>query len=361
MTPIRPFTEHDLPEVTSLYEREIRSGSAPPPPGLADYFRRTFLEHPWVDPEIPSLVFESAPGQVAGFLGSHVRRFRFDGRPIRLACSGQLVTAPEARHEAAGAFLLRAYLAGAQDLTITDGANEPARHLWERLGGETLHVASIDWIRVFGPAAVGIEYATRNRSPRAARALAPVVGARLWRRRGPRPPGSVEELTPEGLVEHTEALGGGFRLHPDYDVAFAEWLFRELAAVPTRGDLLHSLVRADDGRRRVLGWYVAFVRRGAVCDAIQVAANARAVDVVLDHLFREAAHRSASAVRGRLERRLLPALSVRARFLRYTGGALAHSRSAEIMHAVRSSDSLLTRMDGEWWMGHHLEPFTRSD
>jgi hypothetical protein len=118
-------------------------------------------------------------------------------------------------------------------------------------------------------------------------------------------------------------------------------------------------VRAEDGR--VLGWYVAFVRRGAVCDTIQVAANKRAVDVVLDHLFREASRRGASAVRGRLERRLLPALAVRARFLRYTGGALAHSRSAEIMCAVRSSDALLTRMDGEWWMGHHLEPFTRGD
>jgi hypothetical protein len=355
MTPIRPFSEHDLPEVTSLYEREIRSGSETPPPGLADYFRRTFLEHPWVDPEIPSLVFESSPGRVAGFLGSHVRRFRFDGRAIRLACSGQLVTAPEVRHEAAGAFLLRAYLAGAQDLTITDGANEPARLLWERLGGETLHVPSIDWIRVFGPIAVGFEYATRNRAPRAARAFAPVLGARLWRRRRPRPPGKVEELTPEGLVEHGKALGAAFRLRPDYDVAFAEWLFRELAAVRSRGDVLRSLVRADDGR--VLGWYVAFVRKGAVCDAIQVAATDRVVDVVLDHLFREAAERGASAVRGRLERRLLPALSVRARFLRYAGGALAHSRSAEIMRVVRSSNSLLTRMDGEWWMGHHLEPF----
>jgi hypothetical protein len=355
MTPIRAFTEDDLPEVTSLYEREIRSGSDTPPPGLAEYFRRTFLEHPWVDPEIPSLVFESEPGRVAGFLGSHVRRFRFDRRAIRLACSGQLVTAPEVRHEAAGAFLLRAYLAGAQDLTITDGANEPARHLWERLGGETLHLPSIDWIRIFGPTAVGFEYATRNRAPRAARAFAPVLGTRLWRRRRSRPPGNVEELTPEGLVEHNEDLGSAFRLHPDYDVEFAEWLFRELAAVRSRGELLRSLVRADDGR--VCGWYVAFVRKGAVCDAIQVAATERVVDVVLDHLFREAAQRGASAVRGRLERRLLPALSVRTRFLRYTGGALAHSRSPEIMRVVRSSNALLTRMDGEWWMGHHLEPF----
>jgi hypothetical protein len=358
MTTIRPFSEQDLPAVTSLYEREIRSGDSTPPPSLADYFRRTFLEHPWIDPEIPSLVFESAPGHVAGFLGSYARRFRFDGRAIRLACSGQLVTEPEARHEAAGAFLLRTYLAGPQDVTITDGANEPARRLWERLGGETLHVPSIDWIRVFQPTAVGVEYATRKRTPRLGDALAPVLGSRPWRRRRRQPPGRVEELTPELLVAETKKLGSAFRLHPDYDVAFAEWLFRELAAVRSRGDVLRSIVRSDDGRVR--GWYVAYVRKGAVCDSIQVAATERVTDVVLDHLFREAALRGAAAVRGRLERRLLPALSVRTRLLRYTGSALAHSRSPEIMHVLRSSSALLTRMDGEWWMGHHLEPFDRA-
>jgi hypothetical protein len=359
MTSIRPFSEQDLPAVTSLYEREIRSGSSTPPPGLADYFRRTFLEHPWADPEIPSLVFESVPGRVAGFLGSHARRFRFDDRAIRLACSGQLVTDPEARHEAAGAFLVRTYLAGPQDVTITDGANEPARRLWEGLGGETLHLPSIDWIRVFRPIAVGVEYATRNRAPSIGRALAPILGSRLWRRHRRRPPGTVEELTPAGLVEQTKALSSSFRLHPDYDADFAEWLFRELAAVRSRGDLVRSLVRADDGR--VLGWYVAYVRKGAVCDAIQVAAGPRVIDVVLDHLFREASLRGAAAVRGRLERRLLPSLSIRTRVLRYTGTALAHSRSPEIMHVLRSSESLLTRMDGEWWMGHHLESFDRPD
>jgi hypothetical protein len=355
MTTIRAFSEQDLPAVTSLYEREIRSGSSLPPPGLADYFRRTFLEHPWADPEIPSLVFESVPGRVAGFLGSHARRFRFDDRLIRLACSGQLVTDPEARHEAAGAFLLREYMAGPQDVTITDGANEPARRIWERLGGETLHVPSIDWIRIFKPTAVGVEYATRERAPRLGDVLAPVLGTRPWRRQRSRPPGRVEELTPELLVDETRTLGAAFRLRPDYDVAFAQWLFRELKEVRSRGDLLCSLVRADGGR--VLGWYVAYVRKGAVCDAVQVASGERATEAVLDHLFREAALRGAAAVRGRLERRLLPALSVRTRLLRYTGSALAHSRSHEIMHVLRSSSSLLTRLDGEWWMGHHLEPF----
>jgi hypothetical protein len=360
MTTIRPFSERDIPEVVSLYEREIRSGTGTPPPRLGEYFRRTFLEHPWTDPEIPSLVSESTEGRVVGFLGSHVRRFRFDGRPIRLACSGQLVTEPAVRHQAAGAFLLRDYLAGPQELTITDGANEPARRLWEGLGGDTLHVNCIDWIRVFRPVGVGLEYAMRGRGTGLSRMVAPPLAMRLGRGRGAkRLTGTAEELTPESLVANLQELAPAFRLYPDYDVAFAEWLFREMAAVQTRGQLIRSLVRADGGR--VVGWYVAYVKKGGVSDVVQVATTGRTSGVVLDHLFREAAEHGASAVRGRLQSRLLPALSVRSRFLRYAGGALAHSRSDEIMHVLRSNDSLLTRMDGEWWMGHHLEPFEEDE
>jgi hypothetical protein len=354
MVTIRPFSEEDLPQVTSIYEREIRFGAGPPPPGLAEYFRRTFLEHPWVDPEIPSLVVESEPGRVAGFLGSHVRRFVLDGRPIRLACSGQLVIDPDARHRAAGAFLVRQYFDGPQDLTITDGANDPARRLWEKLGGETLHLNCIDWIRVFKRLPVALEYATRNRGSRIVRAVAPVLARRP---RLEEPPGATEQLTPEGLVHGVQDLGPRFRLRPAYDVEYATWLFKELAAVQSRGNVIRSLVRSEEGR--VLGWYVAYVRKAAMSDVVQVVATERSADVVVDHLFREAAEHGASGVRGRLEAWLEPTLWARSRFLRYTGNALAHSRDEEILHVLRTGRSLLTRLDGEWWMGHHLEPFAQ--
>jgi hypothetical protein len=363
MTKIRPFSERDIGEVTGLYERVIRSGASNPPVRLGDYFRRTFLEHPWVDDEIPSLVTEDSDGRVVAFLGSHVRRFRFDGEPIRLACSGQLVTAPEVRHEAAGAFLLRRYMAGPQELTITDGANDPARRLWEALGGDTLHVSCIDWIRVFGPASAVSEYATRRRTNGVPKAARPVLraadavarGLGRGRLRPPRAEGTVEELTPATLVDHLGAVTQGLQLQPDYDVQFLAWLFAELAQVRTRGTLIRSLVRAADGR--VCGWYVAYVRPGGVSDALQIAASERAIGSVIDHLLHEASRRGASAVRGRVEPRLLPALSERGMVLRYSAGALAHARSPEILRAIRGGRALLTRMDGEWWMGHHIEAF----
>ena len=38
--------------------------------------------------------------------------------------------------------------------------------------------------------------------------------------------------------------------------------------------------------------------------------------------------------------------------------ALINSRDPEVLHAVRAGRALLTRLEGEWWMGHHLEPFS---
>src|SRR5712691_2027348 len=155
---IRRCERDDLPGVATLYEQVVRSGTRSPPPRLAEYFERTFFEYPWADPEIPSLVYEDAGGRIVGFLGSHVRRLRLDGHPTRLACGGQLVVEPDVRTTAVGAFLFRAYLAGPQDITITDGANESVRRMWAASGGETALLKSMVWTRTLRPIRYGGDY-----------------------------------------------------------------------------------------------------------------------------------------------------------------------------------------------------------
>jgi hypothetical protein len=152
---LRPLERDDLPQVASLYESVSRSGSAMPPRGLAGYFERTLLDHPWVDPEIPSLVYLDGQGTVRGLIGSHVRRLSLEGRPIRMACGGQLVSDPAVRNRAAGTLLLRRFFAGPQDLTITDGATEATRRIWRGLGGSVGHLGSISWVRLFDLRAAG--------------------------------------------------------------------------------------------------------------------------------------------------------------------------------------------------------------
>src|SRR3954451_14722064 len=101
---IRPFERADLPRVAELYERTMRSGGTTAPAGLAAHFERTALDHPWSDPEVPSLFFET-DNRILGFIGSYVRRLLVDDRPLRMSCAGQLVTDRGERNLAIGARL----------------------------------------------------------------------------------------------------------------------------------------------------------------------------------------------------------------------------------------------------------------
>jgi hypothetical protein len=359
---IRPLERDDLEQVAGLYEHVARSGSREPPPGLRDYFAEFFFDHPWADPEIPSLVYVDGEGRIVGFLGSSVRRFSFDGRPVRVGVSGQLVTEPDARNRAPGAFLMREYMNGPQDLSLTDTASEVVRRIWEGVGGETFHLACVGWVRVFRPGQFASAYRGRaerlGASGRARPALAAldVVVAGLGGRALRPPEGEAETGTATAcdLVRHLPVVLRDAPLRPDYDEEFLDWQLRAMAAVTGRGELRTRLVRVAG---EVRGWYVYYVQRGGISQVQQIAGEERYVGEILDDLFRDAYALGSAAVQGRMEPHLRAALAERRCLLHRSGYlSLIHSRDAEILHAVHSGRALLTRMEGEWWMGHHLLP-----
>jgi hypothetical protein len=358
---IRPVERGDLRQVTELYERAVRVGGGMPPPGLASYFERTLLDYPWADPDVPPLVYDAGDRGIVGFIGSHVRRLLIAGRPIRMGCAGQLFTDPLERRFGVGARLLRSYLAGPQELTITDGANAVVHEMWVRLGGYALHPGSLIWTRLFRPGrAVGdlwLELKGKRRLRRVAGRAWHAVDAPISRiARPPVWPGGVdaEGLTPRAMVEHQRDVVGKARLWVDYDEPFLEWLFREMAAVRTRGTLVRRLLRRDD---RVLGWYVAYLKPRGLSQVMDVKAARAELGTVLDCLFAEAWHGGAAALEGRLESDLYEPLSTRRCLVRYGQRSLFHSRDPEVLAAISLGKSALTRLDGEWWMGHHTESF----
>jgi len=354
---IRPLERADLPEVAQLYELVARSGRSTPAPGLAPYFERVLLDQPWADPEIPSLVHLDDDGAIVAFQGSSVRRARFDGRPIKIACAGQLVAHPAARHRAVGALLLRAYLNGVQALTITDTASDQMRQIWTRCGGEMVHAACIEWLRVLRPLESAEWYLRERRKtwprPLGGRLLGALDAAATSTiglvSPPPAPDTSAQPLTAAGLVEHLPIIADRLRLHLDYDERYVSWLFEQLTAVSGLGAPVAHLVREPGGR--LLGWYVYLFAPRGVSQVLQVAARDRDVGRVLDHLLYDAWGSGTVAVRGRIEPQLLEPLSRRRCALRYAGPlALAHSRDAQLLGAIASSRSLLTRLDGEWWL-----------
>jgi hypothetical protein len=357
MSLIRPLERADMPHVAELYELVMRSGRRTPPPGLAPYLERLLLDHPWADTDIPSLVNVDDDGSIIAFQGSSVRRALFDGCPIRIACAGQLVAHPDARHRAVGALLVRAYLGGPQELTITDSASDQMRQIWILLGGEMVHVGCIRWVRVLRPWRFVEAYVRERRTwgyrPTGDRVLGALDAATTkWVGRLSPPALArdviAEPLTPGGLVEQVHVIGDRVRLHLDYDERFVEWLFGELAQVRGLGTPVARLVRERGGR--VLGWYVYYLVPYGISRVLQVAGADQHVGRVLDDLLGHAWSHGAVAVLGRVEPRLLEPVASRRCLLGFAGGALAHSRDQEILGAVATGKSLLTRLDGEWWM-----------
>jgi hypothetical protein len=362
MSGIRPCTREDLPQVAILYEQVMRSGAGAPPPGLVPFFERALFDHPWADPELPSLVYEH-DGAIAAFLGSHVRRMTFDGARIRVACSGQFVSSPAMQKRGAGALLLRKYLAGPQELTITDGPSDAVGHMWARLKGQRVWLNSLSFTRVFRPwsASAVLQGMRDNAAWQAANRIiggpADALLARAARGylKAPEPDTRSEELTAPRLLELLPGMVRQQTLYPAYDEAFVDWLFAELARVSSRGALVKRVVSSASGGP--LGWYVAYLPPGGIAQVMQVVAAADDVEAVVRHLLHHAQGAGVAAIQGRLEPHLFEAVLKLGCKLRRTHPALIHSNThPAVVSAVFEGRALLTRMDGEWWMTSHGDP-----
>jgi len=362
---IRELRVDDLPGVARLWDIVEHEGSGRTPERrLVEFLQHTLFASPWTDAEIPSLVATEGD-EILGFIGSNVRRMRFDGRPLRMACSAHLLAHPRVRAQAVGARLLHTYLDGPQELTITDGANEPMRRMWEGLGGRTVHASCLSFVQPLRPGQLAIHSLGRTRRLRplesVLRPLAGLVDRATARFVSPDEPqdsaATSDPLTPESLVEQLPSVAGSLSLAPAYDIAYLSWLFEALDDSARReplwpdrverGRLWAELVRTSAG---VAGWYVCQLHKGGFCRVLQFAAPERKAAIVLDRLRRGALENGAAGIYGRLEPRLVGPLSEQRTLLQLgPGRLLVAARDSAVVDAIVRGDALLTRMDGEWW------------
>ena len=352
---IRPLEPDDIPGVAALYERVMRSGTPHPEPAVEDFFRETVLMQPWADPEIPSLVYDDPDAGILGFLGSHVRRLLLDGRPVRVGCSGQLVADPDAAKPGSGRAAHAQPHARRAGRDAHRRRHPTVRAMWERLGGVTLPLASMGWTRVLRPArfAAAIAGPAPGREPRRSAAVLDALA-------GPAHPPRPAPARARGLhrAAHQRAAARTRRARqlaasPRLQRVYLDWLFAQMEAVPERGELRRLAVR--DERGDPLGWAVYYRARGGISQVQQIAALGDPGQVV-DHVLWDAAQGGSVAVQGRLEPALVPPLFDRRCIFRRTEWALLRADDPELLAAITAGDSLLTRMDGEWWMGPHLIP-----
>lgn len=361
MTNLRPLERNDLDAVAALHAHEQHEPSAEHAERLRAFFERTLVDAPYADAEIPSLVAVDGE-EIVGFLGSNVHRMEFDGEPLRVACSAHLLTSARVRAQGVGAILLRAFLDGPQDLSITDGATREVQRMWQTLGGTTSHLQCFAWIEPLRPAALGVQrLAQRFRAHGLEPGLRPLttaVDVVAGRFAGEPSLAAAETVaaSPQAFADALAELAGPFRLRPAYDAAYLEWLFAELdrsAAEPPFPDRIrrgpvHAMLVHSNGR--LVGAFVAQLPRRGACRVLSIAAAERHVGTVLTALRKTAESHRASAIFGRLEPHLVAGLASRRVLVRFGGGRLLlHSSRREVLDAPRLGEGLLTRLDGEWW------------
>ncbi|HEY6854576.1 MAG TPA: GNAT family N-acetyltransferase [Gemmatimonadales bacterium] len=352
---VRPFRPDDVPDVVGLRRRLYRFTERPSPAELADYCERVFCDNPWADDDLPSLVYEDQRGELAGFLGVLPRRMTFEDEPIRVAIATQLMVSPEARG-LAGWHLVRAFMAGPQDLSVSDLGNEAARRLWESLGGSVSAAHSVTWEKALRPCSLAVSRLGKGALGRgAALAAQPLIAlgdalVTAWPGAQERPAaGDTVPLTPATLTAAAAELLQTFSLRPDYDDGSLPWLLGQAAEKHEFGDLTGGLVRQPDGA--VAGWFMHYVEPGHTCQVLQLAGRPAARALVLGHLLEDARRRGAIAVAGRLEPAWLPELAALGCALRDEGPwVLHHSRRPELTDAIERGDAFLSRLDGEWWL-----------
>lgn len=360
-TGIRAFDERDLEQVAALWDTVFRPRSSLASLDTAGFLRRTLLSEPWHDPELPSLVYAQRDGRVVGFLGSSVRRMRFDGRPIRAVSSAHFMIDPAAHAQGMGGLLLAQLLAGPQELTTTDTANAATQSLWRRFGGRTAHLGSVGWVRVFRPSSVA-RHVLADRDG-AGRWFLRAPAAPLWRLADvvlrhaldlvstldPSAPAAIassEALPPEAAATTLEPVWEGFRLRPEYEPSHFQSLLEDLGRFE-KGSPVCRLVRQGD---RTLGAYIYLLEPDGLSPVLAIACSEEDAPAVVDSLFDHASGHRAAALVGRVEPHVQEALAQSAALFFAAGvRRLLHSRDSELLATIDSGTALMTRLDGEWW------------
>ena len=332
----------DLPRVAALlpdWEANQR--------GLA----AVVLDYPWADPELPSLVAVDDDDAVIGFIGSQVRRMRFDGREIRGVCCTQLAVAPEHRGGPAGARLLRSLISGPQEITWSDGATDPVRRVWRALGGHLDYVRAADfflllrparWLAGVGRTLVKREAVGREQIPVGGFPLA-ALGQRLTRRE------SVDNTGISGADAVVAAIVGAqpeiwpkLRVGVKWDEPQLKHVFSEVDRAV--GPLVSRVVRRNG---KPIAWYAYLQRPGGISKVLHFEAAERDAEHAFADLVDHAHSSGSVGLAGRAEPHLEETLRHRLAILGLARQPILHAKDPELAAALATSSALLTRLAGE--------------
>jgi hypothetical protein len=354
---VRPLADGDIPQVADLYWTYMLRRKGSTPPALHSFLREIYFTSPFRDTAIPSLVYEDKDRKIGGFLGAMVRKMSVCGQPIKVVFGGNLVVHPEFRSGLAAPRLLGTMIATDHDLSMADSANDISRKVLGRMGFLTIPALNIHWARPLRPSRYAVYAMFRSAGFLSASvkfavkpfcSLADNMAARFvnqFRRTKSRLHGA--ELDVETLLQCIVEFRNGYSLWPEYDLDSLHWLLNFMERRPTRGALRKVVVRDD--RQTIVGWYIYYVKSGAVGEVVQIGGDPKFTKAVLDHLFYDAYERGMIALHGVVDARRMADFSDQGCIFTCRGGwTVTASRKPELLKLLERGEGSLSRLDGEW-------------
>jgi hypothetical protein len=359
---LRPFVLTDIGPVANLIWRVLHGHQEPAPPSLCTHLHDLFFNNPWLDDGIVSRVFENSDGKIIGFFGALPRIMSLQGRQIRLAFGSNFVVDPGSRASMTAIQLVRSFMKGTQDISISDSVNEMSRPLLRSLGFTVVPIYSLQWARPLRPTQYASQMLTRMK--RSLKPFGSVMGltcriidalaetAHLSPYRPNVPATDDEELDTATLLHCVSTIPGKHGLVPQYDQSSIDWIFNFISSRNALGVIRKRLVRNADGK--IAGWYVyAVPGKTGIGEVLQIGSQTASAGEVLDHLFYDAWKMGLLALHGRMEPNFMQELTNRSCFsFRHGSWTLVHSSQPELTSLIQSGTAFFSRLDGEGCFRH---------
>lgn len=358
MSAIRSAEPQDFSEIAALFQRILRRERRADIPATAAYLRELFLDPPADEPGIRSLVHLRDDGTLSGFLGILPLPMRFAGKSLRGAVSSSMMVENNASDPYAGARLMRQFLAGPQDVSLTETANAAALNIWRNMRGQALPGYSLEWLRVIRPATFLTALATgRFSAARLALGLSipmDLIVKRLpetscWVSRRPETlKGHVTvEIDDDETAELLVRLGGHFSVHPDWEKIDLERMVSESRRKTNYGGMVRRKVEMRNGQPA--GLFVYHGDSHGIGRVLQVLAAPGKIAAVLDCMIADAADRGLAALRGRTRPDLIDAMLGRNFIFSHAAASTIHTGDEKLRDAFLAGQAFFNGYGGESW------------
>ncbi len=363
MSLIRPVERGDIDSVARLYQRTFGGSARDASAALSDCLKGFYLDGPTVDMSIPSLVHVADNGAISGFLGVNVVPMAFAGRTLKTAFCGALMVENHDKQPLAGARLLKAFLSGSQDLSLSETANKTSLEMSKALRGRAFAGYSLEWMRAFAPAAFACDMVLRHSSLRSgllpvARGLDGLIGRTGIGRRlaleqagAGKAPLATRAADAEEFADAVEPLTAHYRMRPCWASADLRHVVAQAFDKPRYGEAVAKIVAKGNGPS--IGAFLYHLRPGGVGRVFHVLALPGMESAVIDSMFADAIKRGAAGLRGRTQPALLDGLLGKGAMFANASSTVVFSNDEDILECFSSGKAFVNGFAGENW-GRHI-------